>query len=117
MDQYRAHGHFALFPGALSQRQRMAHPVFMIVFRVGQGLILQSKSGRHYTQPVQIRLFELLKFAQRRDAPAVLTKIEQRVVLLAVAVAAVQTQRRTDAFLQLHHFSCPRQRRVSTQPP
>jgi len=49
MDQYRAHGHFALFPGALSQRQRMAHPVFMIVFRVGQGLILQSKSGRHYT--------------------------------------------------------------------
>lgn len=82
----------------------MAHPVFMIVFRVGQGLILQSKSGRHYTQPVQIRLFELLKFAQRRDAPAVLAKIEQRVVLLAVAITAVQTQRRTDAFLQLHHF-------------
>jgi len=50
MNQHRAHGHFALVPGALSQRQRVAHPVFMIVYRVGQRLILQSKSGRHYTR-------------------------------------------------------------------
>ena len=36
-----------------------------------------------------------------------LAKIEQRVVLFAVAVAAVETQRRADAFLQLHHFFMP----------
>jgi len=37
VNQYGPDGHFPLFPGALSQRERMAHPVFMSVFRVGQG--------------------------------------------------------------------------------
>jgi hypothetical protein len=37
MNQHRTHGHFALFPGALSQRQRVAHPVFMIVFGLDNG--------------------------------------------------------------------------------
>jgi len=46
VDQHGAHGHFALVPGTLSQLKRMAHPVFMVKFRVGQRLILQSKSGR-----------------------------------------------------------------------
>jgi len=62
VDQHGTYGHFALVPGTLSQRQRMAHPVFMVEFRVGQRLILQSKSGRHYTRPLWIRLFELLEF-------------------------------------------------------
>jgi hypothetical protein len=45
MNQHRADGHFTLVPGALSQRKRVAHPVFMIVFSGGQGQILQLKAG------------------------------------------------------------------------
>jgi len=61
MNQHRTHGHFAFIPCALSQHQRVAHPVFMIKLGVGQRLVLQSKSGRHYTHPLWIRLFELLR--------------------------------------------------------
>ncbi|KLP51903.1 hypothetical protein ABR29_22145 [Enterobacter kobei] len=52
VDKHGTHGHFSLVPGALGKRKRMAHPVFMIAFRVAQRLILQSKSGRHYTHPL-----------------------------------------------------------------
>jgi len=52
VDKHSTHGHFPLVPGTLGKRKRMAHPVFMIAFRVAQRLILQSKSGRHYTHPL-----------------------------------------------------------------
>jgi len=52
VDQHGTHRDFPLFPGAFGKLERMAHPVFVIEFRVGQRSILQSKSGRHYTHPL-----------------------------------------------------------------
>jgi len=34
--QHGANGHFALFPGASGKLECVVHPVFMIVFEVGQ---------------------------------------------------------------------------------
>jgi len=52
MHQNGTHGHFALIPGAFCKGERMAHPVFMIEFKVRQRKVLQSESGRHYTHPL-----------------------------------------------------------------
>lgn len=58
-------------------------------------------------------LFELLKLTVGRNtAPAMFAEVE-RVILLAVAVAAVEPQPASSCTT----FSCPRQRIESTQPP
>jgi len=48
VDQHGAHRDFTLFPGTFGKLERMAHPVFMIEFKVGQRSIPYSslKSGR-----------------------------------------------------------------------
>jgi len=52
VDQYGTHRDFTLIPGAFGKLKRMAHPVFMIKFRVGQRSILQSEKRAHYTHPL-----------------------------------------------------------------
>ncbi|VTP74635.1 Uncharacterised protein [Leclercia adecarboxylata] len=106
VDQHGAHRDFTLFPGTFGKLERMAHPVFMIEFKVGQRSILQSEKRAHYTHPLCIitHSFQLLKFAKGRDAPAVLAEIKEGVVLLTVAVAAVEPQRGANFLLQLHHL-------------
>src|SRR5699024_8600365 len=46
-------------------------------------------------------LFQLLEFTTRGYPPAMLAEIKQRVVLITVAIATVQPQRRADFALQL----------------
>ena len=79
----------------------MTHPVFVAKFDFRQKENSDYKSAAHYTRPLCFTLFQLLEFTARGYSPTMLTEIKQRVVLITVAIATVQPQRRADFALQL----------------
>ncbi len=102
--QHRANWHLTFILSTLSQRQCMAHPVFIITRATHVSslrtylikAILLAILAAHYTymDGVLKALLQLLQAAFGRHAPAMFTEIEQRIVLLTVAIAAVEFERR-----------------------
>ncbi len=62
-------------------------------------------------------LLQLLKLSLRGYPPAMLAKAEQWIILLTIAIAAIQPQRGANLFLQLYHLFMPQAAQVNTQPP
>lgn len=52
-------------------------------------------------------LLQLLKLSLRGYPPAMLAKAEQWIILLTIAIAAIQPQRGANLFLQLYHLFMP----------
>lgn len=85
----------------------MTHPVFVAKFDFRQKENSGYKSAAHYTRTLCFTLFQLLEFTARGYSPAMLAKVKQRVVLITVAIATVQPQRRADFALQLRDLFMP----------